>query len=287
MTNTTATHDRPTPPPPRTTVQSIADGVAALRHSEARWTGLLMLTILAILACWQLAVTSLGLISEAFLPPPTAVASAFMDLMVTGEFWSAFFASVQALLIGVAIAVVLGVVIGAAVGWFPLLRFAVAPFLWFLYSTPKVALAPIFILMLGLGNTSKIALTIMLAIFPILLNTMEGVQTVNPSIVRAGRVFGFRGLAMGRKIIVPATLPYSLAGIQRGAVLGFTGTVLGEFLGGAGGLGHMLQRAAFDFQMDEALAIVVVMVIIANTLLLSVAVIRRRLAPWYDADVAG
>lgn len=282
MTNTSTT----APPSQRPVVRPRTGMLARLRDSEARWTGLLALTVVAILIGWQLAVTSLGLISEAFLPPPTEVASAFADLMVSSEFWSAAASSVQALLIGVVIAVVAGVAIGGVVGWFPVLHFAVAPFLWILYSTPKVALGPIFILVLGLGMSSKIALTILLAIFPILLNTMEGVQTVNPSIIRAGRVFGFRGLAMGRKIIVPATLPFSLAGIQRGAVLGFTGTVLGEFLGGNGGLGHMLQRSAFDFQMDEALAIVVVMVIIANTLLISVSVMRRHFAPWYDADVA-
>ena len=97
-----------------------------------------------------------------------------------------------------------------------MLRFTVAPFLWLLYSTPKVALAPLFILVLGLGSESKIALVFLLAVFPIILNTMEGAVTVSTSLVNAGRVYGVNGIALGWKVIFPATLPYSLAGIQRG-----------------------------------------------------------------------
>lgn len=257
-----------------------------LPRGDRTWTALLGLAVVGILGLWQLAVTRLELISEAFLPPPSAVGSAFAGLATQGEFWSAFGFSLQNLAIGVALAVVVGVAGGLIVGWFPVLHFTVAPFLWLLYATPKVALAPLFILILGLGNSSKIALTFLLAVFPILLNTMEGVETVNPSLVRAGRVFGFTGVAIGTRIILPATLPFSLAGIQRGAALGFTGAVLGEFLGGSGGLGHMLERAAFDFRMDDALAIVLVMVLVANALLGLISLARRRWAPWYSGGVS-
>lgn len=257
------------------------------RLSDGRWTLLLAVVVFGLLALWELAVRVLRLVPEVFLPAPTAVAAAFADLVRRPDFWSAFGSSLQNLAIGVALAVFVGVAAGIVVGWFPVLHFTVAPFLWLLYSTPKVALAPLFILVLGLGDASKIALTFLLALFPILLNTMEGVQTVNQSLVRAGRVYGFRGVAMGTRIVLPATLPFSLAGIQRGAALGFTGVMLGEFLGGAGGLGHMLERAAFDFKMDEALAIVVVMIAVANGTLLLIAALRRRWAPWYDASAVG
>ncbi len=248
-----------------------------------RWTALLLAAVLVVLVAWEVCARLEFLINPAFLPPPSKVGRAFGALLVDGDFWSALANSLRNLLIGVALAIVAGVVVGAVVGWSAVLRFTVAPFLWLLYATPKVALAPLFILILGLGDSSKIALTFLLAVFPILLNTMEGVQTVSGSLVNAGRVFGFRGSALGVKIVIPATFPFSLAGIQRGAALGFTGVVLGEFLGGAGGLGHMLERAAFDFQMDEALAIALVMIIVANGLLAVVSLAQRRLAPWYDA----
>lgn len=252
------------------------------RRGPDKWTWLLLAVIAAILLVWQVSVTVLHLVPEAFLPPPTAVFASFLELLVEPEFWQAFVYSMQNLLIGLVLAVVVGVSVGLAVGWSPVLRFTVAPFLWLLYSTPKVALAPLFILVLGLGSESKIALVFLLAVFPIILNTMEGAVTVHASLVNASRVYGVNGLALGWKVIVPATLPYSLAGIQRGAALGFTGEVLGEFLGGTGGLGHMLEFAAYQFEMDEAIAMVVVMVIIANLTLTLISVLRKRLAPWYD-----
>jgi NitT/TauT family transport system permease protein len=210
------------------------------------------------------------------------VFASFIGLLGDPEFWAALAYSVGNLAIGVVLAVIVGVVGGLVIGWSPALRFTVAPFLWLLYSTPKVALAPIFILALGLGSESKIALVFLLAVFPILLNTMEGAVTVPPSLVNAARVYGVRGIALGWKVIFPATLPYSLAGIQRGAVLGFTGEILGEFLGGTGGLGHLLEFAAYQFEMDDAIAMVIFTIIIANLTLTLIAVLRRRLAPWYD-----
>jgi len=253
-----------------------------LREGELRWRLLLLAVIAVLLLVWEAAVSWLGLVPAVFLPPPTAVLSSFGELVVRGDFWSGFAFSLGNLAVGVVLAVVIGVVVGLAVGWFPVLRFTVAPFLWLLYSTPKVALAPLFILVLGLGSESKIALVFLLAVFPIILNTMEGALTVGGSLVNAGRVFGARGVALGAKVILPGTLPFSLVGIQRGAALGFTGEVLGEFLGGSGGLGHMLERAAFDFKMDQALAIVIVMIAIASLTLALIGALRRRLAPWYD-----
>ncbi len=253
-----------------------------IRRAESKWTWLLVGVVAAILLVWEAAVSWLHLVPESFLPPPTAVAASFVQLLFDPEFWAAFAYSLSNVLIGLLIAVVFGVTIGLAVGWSPALRFTVAPFLWLLYSTPKVALAPLFILALGLGSQSKIALVVLLAIFPIILNTMEGAVTVSTSLVNAARVYGVNGIALGWKVIFPATLPYSLSGIQRGAALAFTGEVLGEFLGGSGGLGHMLEFAAYQFEMADAIAMVLVMVIIANLTLFLISTLRRRLAPWYD-----
>lgn len=269
--------------PPGRTLRPTSPPRRPRGRSDRFWTVVLLLSAAAVLVAWELAVRVLGLVPEAFLPPPTAVATAFVELMGRGDFWSAFASSLQNLAIGVVLAVVVGLAGGVVIGWYPVLHFTVAPFLWLLYSTPKVALAPLFILVLGLGDASKVALTFLLAVFPILLNTMEGVQTVSSSLVSAGRVYGFRGLSMGTRIVLPATLPFSLSGIQRGAAIGFTGVMLGEFLGGSGGLGHMLERAAFDFQMDRALAIVVVMIVVANGILALISAARRRWAPWYQA----
>jgi ABC-type nitrate/sulfonate/bicarbonate transport system permease component len=201
-------------------------------------------------------------------------------------FFDALLYSLKNLAVGLALAIVVGIVVGIAVGWFRVLQFTVAPLMWALYATPTVALAPLIILAFGLGDTSKIVLVFVMSVFPIMLNTMEGVQTVSGSLIRAGRVFGASGTALGRKVVLPATFPFLLVGLQRGVALAFIGEILGEFLGGAGGLGHLLERATFDFRMADALAIVVIMVVVVNAGLILLAVLRKRFAPWHDVGVA-
>jgi ABC-type nitrate/sulfonate/bicarbonate transport system permease component len=240
---------------------------------------------IAFVAVWELATSGLGLVEESFLPAPSAVLASLVDLVGDEEFFSALWFSVKNMLVGLLLAAVVGISVGLTVGWFRLLHFTVAPLLWTLYSTPKVALAPLLILALGLGSSSKIALVFLLAVFPIMLNTMEGVRTVGGSLIRAARVYDVNGVALGRKVVLPATFPFVLVGLQRGVALAFTGEILGEFLGGAGGLGHLLERATFDFRMDDALAIVVIMALIANVLLLITGWLQRRFAPWHSGDV--
>jgi NitT/TauT family transport system permease protein len=155
---------------------------------------------------------------------------------------------------------------------------------------PKVALAPILLFLFGVGtqasawSASSVALVFLLAVFPILLNTIEGVRTVDPAMIRAGRVYGARGHKLAVKVIMPATMPFILVGLRRGVALGFIGAVLAEFLGGSKGIGHLLQRAVYDFRMDKAIAVVVIMVIVANLGLLIIDLVRGRVAPWSSDD---
>jgi ABC-type nitrate/sulfonate/bicarbonate transport system permease component len=271
--------ERPTvsgsPPPARTSRRERSPGF---------WRLAVVGELILLIVLWELAISVFELARPSFMPPPTDVFASLVDLVQNDEFFDALLYSLKNLAIGLALATVVGIAGGLAVGWFRLAHFTVAPLLWTLYATPKVALAPLLILALGLGSTSKIALVFLLAVFPILLNTMEGVRTVSPSLIRAARVYDVNGIALGRKVVFPATFPFILVGLQRGVALAFTGEILGEFLGGAGGLGHMLERATFDFRMDDALAIVVIMALVANVGLVTVSVLQKKYAPWHSGE---
>jgi ABC-type nitrate/sulfonate/bicarbonate transport system permease component len=234
-----------------------------------------------LLGAWQVLIGVMEVLPPAFLPPPTAIAASLVDLLGSKSFIGHLWFSTSNVLVGVALAATVGIVVGLAVGWSSLLQLTVAPLLWLLYSTPKVVLAPLIVLGFGLGPPSKIALVFLLGVFPIALNTMEGVRTVDPSLLKAARVFGLRGVGLARKLILPATFPFVLVGLKRAVALAFIGEILGEFLGGAQGLGHLLERAAVDFRMDDSLAVVVIMVIAANVGLVIVEAARRRFAPWH------
>jgi ABC-type nitrate/sulfonate/bicarbonate transport system permease component len=249
--------------------------------SELRWRLAVMVEVLVILGAWQLLIGVWEVLPPAFLPPPTAIGASLLELLGSESFIGHLWFSTSNVLVGVAMAATVGIVAGLAVGWLPFLQLTVAPLLWLLYSTPKVVLAPLIVLALGLGSPSKIALVFLLGVFPIALNTMEGVRTVDPSLLKAARVFGLRGVGLARKLVLPATFPFILVGLKRAIALAFIGVILGEFLGGAAGLGHLLERAAVDFRMDDSLAIVVIMVIAANLGLVILDVARRRFAPWH------
>lgn len=247
---------------------------------RGRWRVAVVVEVLLILAVWELAISGLELIRPTFMPPPSAIGASLLDLVIHPSFLDHLLFSLSNLVIGIVLAALVGIPVGIAVGWSRFLEVTVGPVLWSLYSVPKVAFAPIVILALGLGHAPKIFLVFLLGVFPIMLNTIEGVRTIDPSLVQASRVFGTQRLDLARKVIIPATLPYILIGLRRAVALGFIGAMLGEFLGGNKGIGHLLQRAAHEFRMDDALALVVVMVVVANIGLLITELVRRRVAPW-------
>jgi ABC-type nitrate/sulfonate/bicarbonate transport system permease component len=253
------------------------------KNTEPLWRVGLVAEVIFVLLIWEFLIGTLELMSPVFFPPPSAIYQAFLEVIGADSFISDMSFSLRNLVISLSLAAILGIVIGFAVGWFRLLKFTVSPLIWVLYATPKVALAPLIILAFGLGSTSKILLGFLLSFFPIVLNTIDGVETIDKSLVRAGRVFGLKGWRLGKEIILPATLPFVLVGVQRGVALGFVGVILGEFLGGSQGLGAALESATHDFRMDRALAIVFIMVVVANLGLVLVTVLRKWFAPWHDA----
>lgn len=261
--------------------QHLELGVArSAARSAAWWRAALVAEILLVLAAWELAARA-GLIPANFLPPPAEIGASLVNLFGLPNFWANLRHTLVNLGIGLVIAGVVGIGVGLAVGWFRLLETTVAPLLWVLYVTPKVALAPIIILWLGIGSPSQIALVFLLAVYPLMLNTIDGVKTIDTSLVRAGRVFGARGARLFGKVVLPATLPFVLVGLRRGVALGFIGAILGEFLGGSVGIGKALQLAVFNFRLADALAIVVIMVLVTNAALQATDLVRRRVAPWH------
>lgn len=245
-----------------------------------RWPLAVALEIVLIIAVWQYAIGTLHLIDATFFPAPLDIAASLVSLVQGRQFVGDLTFSLGNYIIGVVAACVVGIVVGLAIGLSGLLDLTARPLVWAVYAIPKVALAPVLILTLGLGTPSKLAMVFLLSVFPVLINTMDGVRTVDPSLVRAGRVFGFRRVPLARRIILPATLPFVIVGLRRAIALGFIGEVLGEFLGSAQGIGVTLQRATYNFQMADALAVVVIMLIASNIGLLALDVLQRIVAPW-------
>lgn len=251
------------------------------------WTPLVILEIATILALWQLATTSLDLVDPAFLPPPLDVARSFVDLLGEPAFATDLRFTLTNYAVGLVVACGSGVALGLAIGWFRILNALFAPLAWLAYSVPKVAIAPVVILGLGLGAASKIAMVFLLVFFVVLTNTMEGARTIDRSYIWAGRVFGYNKWQVLRRVVMPGAAPYIFAGLERAVILGMIGEILAEYLGSKSGIGVTLQKAAYDFRMDDAFAVVLVMVMVTVVARMALRRGLRYAAPWYQADATG
>jgi len=236
-----------------------------------------MLGILGFFTVWQIVTMIPGLTNPRFLPGPGPVLSALLDVLSSPRSREDVQATATAYAIGYLWAAFGGVALGLVVGLTRIGRLLLWPYVWFGFSLPRVALAPLIVIWLGLGQSSKVTLVILMAIFPIIINTSEGVRLAPESLTRCSAVFGASRLQTMRKVILPSSIPMVAMGLRIGIVRGYVGIILGELLGSTRGLGVILKRATYEFDMPRALAIIVILVTMANLSLLIFDMITRPL----------
>jgi NitT/TauT family transport system permease protein len=160
-----------------------------------------------------------------------------------------------------------------------------SPYVWAMTSLPRVALIPLLILIMGFGNSMQLTIIVLSAVFPIMVNCMAGVKTVDPSLLRAGKVFGTSRAQNYSKIIFPYTLPFVIAGVNQGIARGLVGMLIGELLGGGGnGLGFLLDQAGQQFDAPMLYAILLLLAVMSVSLVQGMRWLERRAAPWRDTS---
>lgn len=237
----------------------------------------------ALIGGWQLYIT-LGDVSPFIVPAPADVWTALRG-QVTDPFiwkvhvWTTFVETVLGLLIGV----VIGVGSGFAIGKSRVLALVLKPFLVLLQVTPKVALAPLFVLWFGFGEESKIALAALVCFFPLMVNTAFGIQSLPQghkdmaASIGAGRTFRFL------RVEVPHTMAFILAGLEQAIVLATIGAIVGEYLGGDKGLGRYALNLQNNLQIDLLFGAIVLMALYGLVLYLAVTSLKRFLIPWHES----
>jgi NitT/TauT family transport system permease protein len=209
---------------------------------------------------WQVA----GMLIEdkTFLSTPLDVVVAARGQIESGQLLDDFMISLMELVPGFAAAAITGIVLGFVIGRSRSMEYVFDPFIWFFYSAPVIAFYPLFIIWFGLGPPTVVVLTFFFAFFPILANTVTGVQQVDRAMVRAARSFGASRLQLAVFVIFPGSVPAIAAGLRLGIGRALIGTIVGEFFGATGGLGYRI--ALYGNQMDTAqmfVPVVVVMII--------------------------
>jgi NitT/TauT family transport system permease protein len=249
---------------------------------QDRFGYLLVIALEAIvfLAVWEWLTAVTKLINPVFLPPPSRVVGTLVDLFATGEVWPHLRFSATSWLVGFGLAAIVGVSVGLLMGTFMPIRMLIGPVAWSLYVTPHISIRPMLVIWFGFGAAPIVALIFVSAIFPILLTTAAGVQTVDPAMVRAARVFGGRWHDIQRKVVLPATLPFVVIGLRLAIPTSLIGMLVGEILGSGQGIGAILALGTATFRVDQAIAAIVILVTTSLLLLRLFAWMEHRVAPW-------
>jgi ABC-type nitrate/sulfonate/bicarbonate transport system permease component len=241
------------------------------------WLG--VIGIVLFFLAWELS-TRLEILNPFYFPPFSKILEKGYELFVSGAIWEHMWFSLTNFAIGFVISVVLGVLLGVPMGWYKNVSKTFDPLLSGIYATPLIALLPLIIMLFGLGAISKIIMTILAAVFPILINTMVGIANTDHRLITMARAFGAKDNQIFRKVSLPGSLPYIVAGMRVALGRALVYIVVAEQYGAAMGLGYLSSVAAQRFQMA---AMFVPIVIIAglgaglNELFKSV---ERRLDKW-------
>jgi ABC-type nitrate/sulfonate/bicarbonate transport system permease component len=181
---------------------------------------------------------------------------------------------------GMGAAALVGIPVGLIMGASRVVDGILSPYVWAMASLPRVALMPLLILILGFSDSAKFTLIFLSAIFPIIINCMAGVKTVDVSLVRAGKVFGASKASLYRKVIFPYTLPFIISGVNQGMTRGLVGLVIAEIFGGNSGLGYLTVRASESFNSPLLYAVLFLLVIFSLTFVQSIRWLENKVAPW-------
>jgi NitT/TauT family transport system permease protein len=233
----------------------------------------------ALLAAWQLAVSALGL-REYILPPPGSVLRALSGVEIpwAGHVWTTTVEVVGAFLLAGAA----GVALGVAIAWSPVLSRALVPFLVFVNTLPKVAVAPLFLLWLGYGILPNMLIGALIGFFPVVINTAVGLTQVDEELLDLGRVFNAPTWKVFAKIRVPNAYPYILSALKVTATAAVVGAIVGEFVASQRGLGYVIMTTQSSLNTPVAFAALVWISIIGLALYGAVVVAARWVAPWAE-----
>src|SRR3954462_6126172 len=257
----------------------ITDAPTRTRRRPSRRLVTSWLGVALLLALWQ-AAPNLGWVDRTFLPPLSQVLHAWWDLARSGELWDDTSVSLQRSLTGFAIAIATGVPLGLAIGWYPLAAELLSPVLTVFLNTAALALLPVFTLILGIGETSKITIVVYASVWPVLFNTIGGVRGVEPLLVKSARSLGVGPLRLFQKVILPAATPTIFTGVRLGGAASILVLITTEMVGAKSGLGYLITNSQFNFQIPQMYAGIITVSAVGVVFNGLLRALERRFSLW-------
>jgi NitT/TauT family transport system permease protein len=241
-------------------------------------------SVLSLILVWEFALTFLIPLNPFFFTKPSLIAVAFKEQVIYGALWGDLAVSSKAFLWGFSFAVLLGILLGALMGWRRRAGFTLDPFFTALYASPLVALAPLIIVVFGVGLFAKAFLVFALSVFPFIFNTYAGVRSTDRLLINVVKAFGGGEKDLYFKVILPSAVPYIVAGARIALGRGLVGIIVGEFYAASEGIGYAISRFGDTYRLPEMFAGICVLMIAAVALTEGMRKLEAVVAPWKTAQ---
>ena len=239
-------------------------------------------TIVLLLLVWQFLPDFVPMKAgtKLFFTVPSHIAGTLWNMFATGSIWKPLGVSASAFAIGLAMAIVVGLPLGVLLGRSATLNAMIDPFITAFNATPRLVFLPLLMLWFGIGIWSKVAVVFLGALFPLLINTYEGVRNADKLLINVVRSFGAGEWDIARLVVVPNSLPFIIVGLRLAIGRAVLGVVVSEFFGSQDGLGVMMVRAASQFKVDIVFAGLIVFAALSLIMTGLVKLLEDRLTRW-------
>lgn len=208
-------------------------------------------SVAVFLTAWELVGSTFQLINPMFMSAPSLIWKAAVQLFVSGEIYNDLYVSGVEFAWGYVLSVIVGVPFGIACGWYKKMAYLFDPFVNAMNATPRVALLPLIIIWLGIGILSKVGIIFLGAVFPLMINTRDGVKTTPINLLNAARSFGASEWKIFMTVVLPSTFPFILTGLRLAIGRALIGVLVGELYAATAGIGFMITVAGATFQTDK------------------------------------
>lgn len=238
-----------------------------------------LIGVLLVALIWEIA-PRIGIVDPHFVPPLSTVLLTWTEMLFSGELLTHLGASLFRSAVGFGLALVTAIPLGAAIASYPPIRDLLTPVLEIFRNTAALAILPVFVLILGIGETSKIAIVLFACFFPILLNTISGVSTVDPQLLRTALVLELSPADTFRKVIFPAALPTIFTGIRISAASAILVLIAAEMIGATAGLGYLINYSQMNFLIPQMYAGIITTSALGLAVSYSLVAVEKRFSTW-------
>ena len=242
------------------------------------------LTLVLLIGGWEWYVTA-HKVSSLILPPPSDIVTALYSGFANGVYVNALYATLQAIVLGFLLAASVAFILGTLISQVRLLEATIYPYVVALQTLPKIAIAPLILVWVGLGIESKIIIAALVSFFPMLVNTIVGLKSAPADKLELMHSLAASPTKTFFLVKLPEALPFIFAGLQIGIVLAVLGAIVGEFVGSKAGLGYLIIQMNYTMDVAGMFAVLVILGVMGVALNVFITVLRKRIIFWQRTEV--